>query len=194
MAVVMAATYPDIYAAAGILAGCPFMACTDVTGSGAFAAMGDHARAMPMLVATGTLDHLLGVAPNRAIVNEWLGVADLADDGAMNLSVSRAPASTDDSHGLDPSDLDSAGTMTDICDRPLRASFCYGGALGWDDYPYTVEHYANGDGGSLIDFWLIHGLGHAYPAGPADTDFTDTHGPWISAAMYDFFVAHPMPG
>lgn len=192
MAVVMAATYPDVFAAAGIFAGCPFAACSDGSGQLAFDAMGEHARAVPMLVAVGSADHLLGVNNNRAIVNEWLGVADLADDGAMNLTVDRTPASTDDSNGLDPSDLDTVGSQTDICARPLRASFCYGGALGWADYPYTVEHYDDAAGAPLVDFWLVHGLGHAYPAGPADADFTDTHGPWITAAMWDFFTAHPM--
>jgi poly(hydroxyalkanoate) depolymerase family esterase len=92
MSVVMAATYPDLYAAAGNLAGCGFASCLDATGLLAYRAMGPRARPVPLLTGAGTLDlALLGVASG---LPQWLGTSDYADDGMANGSVSRTPAST----------------------------------------------------------------------------------------------------
>lgn len=93
MTQVMAATYPDIYAAAVNLAGCGYATCLDASGLLAYRAMGPRARPVPLLTAAGTLDTLplLGVA---SAVQQWLGTSDFADDGTANGSVSRVAAST----------------------------------------------------------------------------------------------------
>lgn len=92
MSVVMAATYPDIYAAVGNFASCGFALCQDTTGQLAYRAMGPRARPVPLLTGAGTLDVTwLGIATG---VSQWLGTSDFADDGAANWSVSRTPAST----------------------------------------------------------------------------------------------------
>jgi poly(3-hydroxybutyrate) depolymerase len=66
--------------------------------------------------------------------------------------------------------------------------------LGLKTYPYTVEHFADANGRSLIDFWVIHGMTHAYPDGDPRYGWTDPIGPNVTKAAYDFFMAHPMTG
>jgi poly(3-hydroxybutyrate) depolymerase len=92
MSVVMAATYPDVYAAAGNYAGCGFATCLDVTGELAYRAMGPRARPVPLLTGAGTLDPM-GWPGVLVGLPQWLATSDYADDGKANWSVSRLPAS-----------------------------------------------------------------------------------------------------
>lgn len=108
MSVVMAATYPDVFAAVANLGGCGFATCADATGLLAYRAMGPRARPVPLLTAAGTLDVTwLGVASG---VPQWLATSDFADDGTQNGSVSRTPAST----VLHPATADSYAYMTQV--------------------------------------------------------------------------------
>lgn len=193
MAVVMGATYPELYAAIGVFAGCPYRACTDTTGLLAYQAMGDGARPMPVWVGQGTADPL-GPA-QEAVVEEWLGVADLADDGEMNGSVTREPE-IDDSHAPDPSDVSPGGVGLKNCTLPFptRRFPCTVPNAGFSEYPYTIRRYAGAGYQRLIEQWTIHGLSHNLPNGEPDAAFTDPYGPDINEPMYDFFLANPMPG
>jgi poly(hydroxyalkanoate) depolymerase family esterase len=92
MSQVMAATYPDVYAATVNLAGCGYATCTDASGLFAYRAMGPRARPVPLLAAAGTRDPLLLTV--AAAAQQWLRTSDFADDATANGSVSRLPAST----------------------------------------------------------------------------------------------------
>jgi len=72
---------------------------------------------------------------------------------------------------------------------------CPGGAIGFQGtYPYTIAKFADAHGCELLDFWIIHGLNHAYPHSDPTTTFDDPLGPDITTAAYDFFTRHPMSG
>jgi len=111
MTQVMAATYPDVYAAGANLGGCGYATCLDVFGLLAYRAMGPRARPVPLLAAGGTRDPLplLGVA---TAVQQWLRTSDFADDGTANGSISHAPAST----VTRPATSDSYAYTTDVYD------------------------------------------------------------------------------
>jgi poly(hydroxyalkanoate) depolymerase family esterase len=186
MSTIMAVTYPELYAAMGSLVGCPYANCGDSSGEVAFTTMGTRARTMPAFVVDGEADELNPFVDSQGVVEEWLGVADLVDDGMMNGSVSRQPDYVAN-HGVDPSAIDGLGSPGDTCVR--NAEFpCLGGALGFKkSYPYSVFTY----GDALVQFWLIHGLGHDYPGGDPKGTFTDPLGPDITTGAYNFFVTHP---
>jgi poly(hydroxyalkanoate) depolymerase family esterase len=191
MTSILGATYPDLYAAIGVLAGCAYQTCSDVTGSNAYAQMGSRARVMPVFAVQSTADDLNVFPLGAAMVRQWLGTDDFADDGALNLSIPRVPARRED-HGLDSSALSGAGTMGDPCIRP-QSHTCPGGLLGFKgSYPYSVERYVDARGRPLIDFWIIHGATHSYPGGDPNYSYTDPLGPDITTAAYRFFLAHPM--
>lgn len=190
MAVILGATYPDLYAAVGVLAGCAYRTCADATGDLAYTAMGSRARVVPMFVENGTADSLNNVGMASGLVASWLGVDDLADDGAMNASISRTPASTTN-YATDQTPSPGSG---DLCVH--NDSFtCPGGAVGFQgSYPYTVTTYDDATGCDVLDYWLIHGMEHAHPDAPGDGPYTDPLGPDVTAASYAFFAAHPRNG
>jgi poly(hydroxyalkanoate) depolymerase family esterase len=162
MSSIMGAAYPDLYAAIGIVGGGPY----DLTGVLAYEEMGPRARTMPTFVLQGTLDLTNPILLADAAVGQWLSTSDLADDGALNFSISRLPA-TEEHHG---------------------------GLLGTpEEYPYTVKHYVDGAGASLLDYHVIHGLGHAWPGGDPAGSFTDPRGPGATEAAASFLLAHAMP-
>ena len=171
MANVMAATYPDLYAAAGSGSGCEYTAgaaCAgyqsadpSTAGKNAYAAMGSRARVMPWVVFQGDKDTTVPPINADQAVQAYQTMDDWADDGAQNGSVPKTPYKT------------VTGTST--------------GGLS-----YTVKYYADGQGNELGQYWTIHGMGHAWSGGDASQQYSEPKGPDASAAMYDFFMAHPM--
>ncbi|HET7311690.1 MAG TPA: PHB depolymerase family esterase [Mycobacteriales bacterium] len=190
MATILAADYPDVYAAAAPIAGCAFQTCTDAAGALAYQVMGPRARVVPMLVENGTADSLNNMTMATGLVHGWLGTDDLADDGAANASISRTPASTT-TYDADQTPQPGSG---DLCIHNNTFT-CPGGAVGFQgSYPYTVQTYDDAAGHDVLEFWVIHGMEHAHPDAPGDGPYTDPLGPDISLASYCFFAAHPMTG
>jgi poly(hydroxyalkanoate) depolymerase family esterase len=169
MATVMAATYPDVFAAAGIGSGCEYngLPCVGYqgpdatqTGQAAYKAMGAHARVMPAIIFQGDADNIVAPANAPLIVHEWQVTDDYADDGALNGSIPTSPTKT------------SAGSVP-------------GGRS------YTVTSYGDGHGKDLIDYWVVHGMNHAWAGGTSSVPYADPTGPDETAAMYSFFMNHP---
>lgn len=198
MAAILGATYPDVYAATAVFAGCAYLTCADVSGAAAHAAMGTHARVVPTMVIQGTADVLNSFAMGETSTSQWLGTNDLADDGEVNDSIPRLPTSVEHI-GFDATLTDNLGTTGDLCVRN-RQFPCVGAALGLDSYPYSVEHHADATGCSVVDFWIIHGLGHNYPYGDPNPDaagtpratFIDQVGPDVTTGAYEFFSRHAL--
>lgn len=165
MSVVMGATYPELYAAIGVIAGCEYRGLPCVgsasvvppttAGQWAFQAMGPRARVMPVFAEVGDLD-LVAPAPNtEQVVQQWLATDDIADDIGGDGSIATTPAST--THGQVP-----------------------------NGYSYDVDHYRDGTC-PLIERWLTHGMGHAYPGGTAGVPYSDPKGPDVTVAAWHFF-------
>lgn len=91
MTSVMAAAYPDVYAAIAPSAGAPY--ALDATGQAAAQEMGERARPVPAFLLQGVTDQISVYPLGRANLLQWLGTDDYADDGADNNSISRVPAS-----------------------------------------------------------------------------------------------------
>jgi poly(hydroxyalkanoate) depolymerase family esterase len=176
MSNIMAVTYPDLYAAVMIYAGCqykgfcfgtitPFPA--EVGGETAYEAMGALARAIPVLVIQGDMDPLVLYPNADIIVQQFLASADWADNGANDGSVSRERAAT-------------------------RADTKPGGHM------YEIDDYTDATGCLLAQRWLIHGMGHAWSnaesnGSPRDTALTDPQGPDVSTPTFEFLLSHVMP-
>ena len=188
MAVILGATYPDVYAAIAPIAGCAYATCTDETGALTYQAMGSNARVVPMFVENGTADTLNNMAMAGGLLTSWLGADDLADDGTMNNSVSRQPASVNN-YAFDQTPSPGSG---DACVHNENFP-CPGGVVGFQNtYPYTVASYDDSHGCEVVEAWVIHGLEHAHPDAPGDGPFTDPLGPDVSAASWQFFSQHTL--
>jgi triacylglycerol lipase len=173
MTVVMLATYPDLYAAAMVYAGCEYMGLPclgsvsalppEESGRLAYEAAQGHGRVVPALVVQGDADPLVPFPNAELVVQQLLATNDWADDGANNGSVARGAARTDVHH------------------EPGR-------------HRSSIDTYTDAAGCVLAQRWRVSGLGHAWSAGesngsPRDELFTDPLGPDVTTAAVDFFSA-----
>ena len=175
MAVVMGATWPDLYAAVGVVAGCEYrgLPCIlapsavppETSARFAYEAMGPRARPVPVFVVQGDADRVVPPANAALVVRQWIETADLADDGADNDSVPTEP----------------------VARRAGDAAVAGG-------YGYEVAEWSGPDGRPLVERWLVAGLGHAYPTGGHDGPGADARGPDATAGAWRFFAEHPLPG
>lgn len=177
MSVVMAATYPDLFAAAMVYAGCEYRGTTctgavaalppETSGRMAYEAMGPRARVVPVLVIQGDIDAVVPAPNAELVVQQFLATDDLADDGQDNASIGTTRSST------------VAGS------KPGGRS-------------YEIDDYTDGRGCLVARRWLIRGMGHqwsnASPDGSArDAVLTDPLGPDISNPTFDFLFSYRMP-
>jgi hypothetical protein len=140
--------------------------------------MGEHARVLPALLLQGTADVLNDFALGETMTRQWVGT-----DG-----LDQVPTSVEH-HGLDASYLAALGTTADTCVRN-RQFPCVSGLRGNADYPYSIEHHLDAKGCAVVDFWILHGLGHDYPGGDPAGSFTDPAGPDVTTASYDWMLRH----
>ena len=170
MAVILARTYPDIYAAAGIHSGLPYGSAHDVPS--AFAAMKQGSGIS--VAGTNATDQALG-APVPAIV--FHGDRDLVVDAHNgDIVIAQSMASLGDSVW----NSDSYGAN----DKQVERGVVPGG------YSYTRTMLLDPQGRVLAEQWLVHGAGHAWFGGDPTGSYTDPKGPDASAEMLRFFALH----
>jgi poly(hydroxyalkanoate) depolymerase family esterase len=92
MTAAVAAMYPDLYAAVGMVAGCGFRTCSDTSGRTIHDRMGPYAQPVPAYIVWGTRDAENPYREGRTQLREWLAGNDRADDGRANRSVRRLPS------------------------------------------------------------------------------------------------------
>ena len=149
MAVILGATYPDVYAARRARSpAAPIATCGDETGALAYQAMGARAGVVPMFVENGTADTLNNMAMAGGLVPSWLGADDLADDGAIERQhLPRAgvgDTTTTSTRRRSPAAATSACTTT--TSRARAASSGFQGS-----YPYTVATYDDAAGCDVLE-------------------------------------------
>ncbi len=165
-AAIMAATYPDIYAAAGVHSGLACGAASDLPS--AFSAMQQgtsgatkrshrssgfhgHDRLVPTIVFHGDKD--VTVHPRNG------------------------------HHVIEQSQPIGPGALRSVTQR--------GHVPGGRTYSRTSHFDASGR--AVLEMWVIHGAGHAWSGGSPARSYTDPHGPDASREMIRFFLEHTHP-
>jgi poly(hydroxyalkanoate) depolymerase family esterase len=164
-AAVMGATYPDLYAAVGVHSGLACGAAKDLPS--AFSAM---------RLADASSGHLAG---RRA-----------GSDGAK--TVPTIVFHGDEDHTVHPGNGDRviaqsmivAGTLTE---REERGQVPGGLA-------YTRKTHVDATGRTVLEQWVVHGLGHAWSGGSPAGSYTDPRGPDAAGEMIRFFLEQARPG
>ncbi|NOK57748.1 MAG: PHB depolymerase family esterase [Chloroflexi bacterium AL-W] len=172
MAVIMGATYPDMFSAVGVAAGLEYQAGTSTLsgvlamsqggpdpnrqGLAAYQAMGSANRPVRVSVFHGTSDFVVYPINGEQVVTQWAQTNDYVDDGSDNDSVD-----------------DTADTTTQ------------GQVPGGRNYiKYT---YNDASGTVLLEKWTVNGMGHAWSGGSTAGSYTDPAGPDATREFWRFF-------
>lgn len=176
MSVVLGATYPDRFAAIGVVAGLEYKAATsyggsfsatlsggpdpDTQGALAHTAMGSFARVVPTLVINGTSDGVVAPINGDQVTQQWRKTNELVlGDGSI------ADATSD---------------------------------TGMTGYTFTrYYHREKTTNAIVVEQIVVDGLGHAWPGGLKNGSYSDPKGPDASRALWEFFKARstatPLP-
>lgn len=160
---IMAATYPDLYAAAGIHSGLARGAARNVLS--AYKAMqsgtGSIAENPPLLTGLASVERVV-----PAIVFQG-----------------------DRDETVHPRNAEQViGQMLTETGSRLRQTIKRGRVK--DGHGYSVTRYSEDGGRTLLEFWAIHNSGHAWSGGDMAGSYTDPHGPDASREMMRFFLTH----
>lgn len=178
MAVILGATYPDVFAAIGVHSGLEYKAATSVTsafpamfsggppadpqGDLAYAAMGSRARVLPVMVVHGTSDFTVATVNGDLVLSQWAQTNDLASDS------------------VDQDDIDDVA-------EDSESGQVSGGRT------YVRSFYEDSNGTVVMEKILVDGMGHNWSGGPLGGTFTDPDGPDASRLLVDFFLAGDPP-
>lgn len=167
MAAIVAAAYPDIFAAVGVHSGLPQGAARDMVEAlavmkGGAAAPRPDAKAsrsgahrpLPTIVFHGDQDETVHPRNGEQVIAAALGERD---------------------SGTDPSSLFAAGRLK--VERGVSAS----------GRRYTRSTHHDRQGNARAEHWLVHGAGHAWSGGQAAGSHTDATGPDATREMLRFF-------
>jgi poly(hydroxyalkanoate) depolymerase family esterase len=178
----LAAAYPDVYAAVGIMAGAPYgegEICVasgpnllsaihdpELAGSvnGAYGAEAARKRVMPVIVLNGDADGVVNPLCDQLAVEQWLETDNLVIDGSTTAPVPLTPSSTV------PGQVPNGHT-------------------------YQELNYTEPSGCLIAQHWIVHGMGHYWSGGttnPAYSAYTDPKGPSASEASWDFFSKYTL--
>ncbi len=172
MAAILAACYPDVFAAVAVHSGLAYSSAnsigsafdvmargtwdTDAQGRAARAAMGDHARPVPSIVIHGNADQTVAPANAINVLRQSMAANHLAAPETCDHDVAHPTASW-------PGQVD-------------------------DGHPYTRSRWTDGHGALMHELLEIDGLGHAWSGGAAGRSHTDPRGPCATEAIWTFFV------
>ncbi|WBQ01940.1 extracellular catalytic domain type 1 short-chain-length polyhydroxyalkanoate depolymerase [Kribbella sp. CA-293567] len=170
-AVILAVTYPDVFATVTSVAGGeyglnqvdpddPGSTPPDYTARQAWSQMGNRARQVPLLVIQGEQDEVVPPLVATRLVEQWTAVGDLVDDGLPNDSL-----------------------------RVVEKTETVAGNEGKHAYAHTTV--TRQGGASLVESYLVKDMGHVWPGPFGDGLFTDHAGPDASAIVWDFARRHP---
>ncbi len=171
MAVTMAMTYPDLYAAVGIHSGLPYAVAQDLPSAlsmmrrGGVSSAGRQATGISGAQPCPIVPTIVFHGDQDTTVHSCNGDKVIAQC-APPLAGRRAQAGTD----------------------PL-VTVQRGQVPNGHAYTRTIYHDASGQ--PIVEQWLIHGAGHAWSGGSSRGSYTDPKGPDAAQEMLRFFYEHP---
>jgi poly(3-hydroxybutyrate) depolymerase len=164
MAIVMAMTYPDLYAAVGIHSGLPYAVARDLPTALSMMQPGGMSPAGRQTTDPGT------TRPVPAIVFH----------GDRDTTVHRRNGDQVIAQCAPPSSGRPEPAGTDPSVTVQRGQVPHGHA-------YTRTTFHQRDGQAAAEHWLIHGAGHAWSGGSTNGSYTDPKGPDAAREMLRFF-------
>jgi poly(hydroxyalkanoate) depolymerase family esterase len=159
MAAIMAATYPEIYAAVGIHSGLPYGAAHDY------------------MSALNAMQN--GYTPANVLCRADDTVPTIVFHGDLDTTVHPMNAERMLAQVID---------AIEPCAGPVTVNYVESALPQADTYAYTRTIRVNEEDRIFAEHWLVHGAGHAWCGGSARGTFTDEKGPDASYEMMRFFL------
>jgi poly(hydroxyalkanoate) depolymerase family esterase len=171
MANVMAASYPDLYGAVGVGSGCEY-------------------NGLPCVGSPGPDPKQTGKQAYDAMGTHARVMPAIVFQGDADSIVAPANGPMIVSEWQVTNDYADDGALNGSIPTN-RTGFSNGVSPGGRSY--TTTTYGDGHGHQLIQYWVVHGMNHAWSGGSASQQYSDPAGPDETAAMYAFFLNHPNP-
>jgi poly(hydroxyalkanoate) depolymerase family esterase len=172
MASVMGATYPDVFAAIGIGSGCEYAATATCAG---------YKSADPVGA---------GQQAYKEMGSNARPLPFIAFEGDADTTVPPVNADQLVQQWLTTDDLADDGALNGSVPA-VPGNTTQGQVPGGESY--TVNTYVDGSNADLAQYWIVHGMKHAWSGGNPSQSYADPAGPDETAAMYAFFASHPAP-
>ena len=176
MAVTLAMTYPDLYAAVGVHSGLPHAVAQDLPSAFTVMHRGEGAAVGWPTGTPGTPGTQSYAAPVPAIV--FHGDRDTTVHPCNGDQVIAQCAPSHARRGAPPE----GGPAPRL--SVVRGQVPHGHA-------YTRTTYHDASGQPIVEQWLVHGAGHAWSGGSSRGSYTDPKGPDATQQMLRFFYDHP---
>jgi poly(hydroxyalkanoate) depolymerase family esterase len=173
MAAILAATYPDLFAAVAVHSGLAYRSATSLSGAftamarggedaaslgpAAHAAMGHLARPIPSIVVHGRVDRTVAPVNAQQVLQQSMAANCLAAPETCDFDLAR-PSAT-------------------------RRGEIDGG------HAYIRSHCMNRRGALMHELLCVDGLDHAWSGGAPHGSYTDARGPDATEAIWRFFEA-----
>ena len=179
MSVILGATYPDVFAAIGVGSGLEYKAATNSTAAWTAMFSGGPNATTQGNAAYSAMGSYARVVP----VMVFHGSADYTVVTVNGDLVLSQWAQTNDraSDGSDNDDIDDTPEATISDSVPGGRSF-------------TRYVYEDSSSQTVMEKYIVTGMGHAWSGGSTAGSYTDPNGPDASQLMVDFFMAHSMNG
>jgi poly(hydroxyalkanoate) depolymerase family esterase len=160
MALVLAATYPELFAAVGVHSAPPFRVATGPADAlaamqGAGQVPTPTAPLPPLIIFQGTADGTVRASNAERIAGQWL---DSQPEGSIGKGRQTRTAPPRTASGRGP--------------RPHRVT------------RWSAQRRVQ------LELWVVEGLGHAWSGGSAKGSYSDSRGPRASTQMWRFFARH----
>ena len=172
MAAILAAVYPDLFAAVAVHSGLSYRSAASVgaaftamarggedpigQGRAAHAALGDLARPVPSIVVHGSADDTVAPVNADQVLQQSMTANRLAAPKTCDLDFAR-PTST------------SRGEVN-------------------DGYAFTLSQWTDRRGVLMHELLQVDGLGHAWSGGARGGSYSDPRGPDATEAIWRFFT------
>ena len=181
MAAIVAAAYPEVFAAAGVHSGLPAGAAGNVAEALTVMASG---AVGPGLVLGRRLGRA-GAMPGSASVSASACVPTIVFHGDQDRTVHPRNGEQVVAAAISAAVEDAVGNA--VASPTLEQGVSERGKR------FTRAVHRAEDGSVRAEHWLLHGAGHAWSGGRAAGSYTDADGPDATREMLRFFLEHPHP-
>lgn len=177
LAGILGSTYPDVFAAIGIHSGTVYQAATSVEAG------------LKAMRGNGPDPEVHGQLAHQSMGSFARVVPTIVFQGTSDYIV--APINGDQVvlQWMQTNRLASGGSYAP--DFATPSSMTSGQVP--QGRAYTMQRWNDAQGKEIQAYWRVTGMGHAWSGGSYSGSYADPKGPSASQALYEFFLAHPMP-